>query len=79
MSGLLDSADSSLDPWSHFVNAYVLDREGNRIDRRNAEDIFTKLYDNQIPPGAADTIHYRLDMPELAKGDVEVTARLRYR
>ncbi|MBC80648.1 MAG: hypothetical protein CMQ33_07425 [Gammaproteobacteria bacterium] len=79
MSGLLDSADGSLDPWSHFVNAYVLDREGNRIDRRNAEDIFTKLYDNQIPPGAADTIHYRLDMPELAKGDVEVTARLRYR
>ena len=32
---------------------------GNRIDRRNAEDIFTALYNHQIPPGAADVVHYR--------------------
>jgi hypothetical protein len=30
-----------VDPWSHFVNVYMLDREGNRIDRRNPQDIFT--------------------------------------
>src|SRR5262249_37664632 len=24
-----------VDPWSHFVNVYMLDRNGNRIDRRN--------------------------------------------
>jgi hypothetical protein len=46
-----------VDPWSHFVNVYMLDRNGNRIDRRNPQDIFTPLYNNQIPPGAA-AVHY---------------------
>ena len=78
-SGAIDPVDGEVDPWSHFVNAYVLDREGNRIDRRNAEDIFTKLYDHQIPPGAADVVHYRLRVPENAVGPVTVTADLRYR
>src|SRR6185503_9737809 len=43
---------NEVDPWSHFVNVYMLDRDGNRIDRRNPQDIFTPLYNNQIPPGA---------------------------
>ncbi|MGH7806240.1 MAG: multiheme c-type cytochrome, partial [Candidatus Binatia bacterium] len=55
--------DGAVDPWSHFVNAYVLDREGKRIDRRNPQDIFVPLYNHQIPPGAADTLHYRLEVP----------------
>ena len=50
-------------PWSHFVNVYMLDREGNRIDRRNPQDIFIPLYNHQIPPGAADVVHYLLDVP----------------
>ena len=77
-SGARDS-DGAVDPWSHFVNAYVLDRNGNRIDRRNAEDIFTKLYDHQIPPGAAATAHYRVRIPETAVASVEVAVALRYR
>lgn len=77
-SGALDPVDGQVDPWAHFVNAYVLDREGNRIDRRNAEDIFTKLYDHQIPPGAADVVHYRFRVPETG-APIEVTASLRYR
>ncbi len=68
-----------VDPWSHFVNAFVIDRRGHRINRRNAEDIFVPLYDNQIPPGAADTVHYRLAVPEDAKGPITVRARLKYR
>jgi hypothetical protein len=44
---------NAVDPWSHFVNVYMLDREGRRIDRRNPQDIFTPLYNHQIPPGAA--------------------------
>ena len=43
--------EREVDPWSHFVNAFVLDRDGNRINRRNAQDIFVPLYSNQIPPG----------------------------
>ena len=71
--------DGVVDPWSHFVNIYMLDREGNRIDRRNAQDIFVPLYNHQIPPGAADVIHYLFDVPAGLEGPLEVTARLRYR
>lgn len=68
-----------VDPWSHFVNSYVLDREGRRIDRRNAQDIFIPLYSHQIPPGAADTVHYTLQLPPGTTGPVTVEARLQYR
>ena len=69
----------AVDPWSHFVNSYVLDREGERIDRRNVEDIFTPLYNHQIPPGSADVVHYRLTLPEDTTEPVVITARLHYR
>ena len=72
-------ADGSVDPWSHFVNAYVLDRDGNRIDRRNAEDIFIPLYNHQIPPGGASVAHYRLFVPEENDGPITLNARLHYR
>jgi tetratricopeptide (TPR) repeat protein len=72
-------ADHAVDPWSHFVNAYVLDRDGNRIDRRNAQDIFVPLYNHQIPPGAADVIHYLLNVPEDIEAPVTVEVRLQYR
>ena len=72
-------SDGGVDPWSHFVNAYVLDRKGNRIDRRNAQDIFVPLYSHQIPPGAADVIHYTFKVPEDASGTLTLDARLQYR
>ncbi len=78
-SGAMEPAEGRVDPWSHFVNAWVIDRDGRRIDRRNAEDIFTALYDNQIPPGAADVVHYRLRVPEWVTDPVVVKARLNYR
>ncbi len=71
--------DGEVDRWAHFVNAWVLDREGRRIDRRNAEDIFIALYDHQIPPGAAATVHYRLEVPRDVRGPVELRATLNYR
>ena len=77
-SGGMDSRHQ-VDPWSHFVNAFVIDREGHRIDRRNAEDIFVALYNNQIPPGADDVVHYRLEIPKDAKGELIVDATLEYR
>ena len=78
-SGAMDPVDRSVDPWSHFVNAYVIDRDGQRIDRRNAEDIFTVLYNHQIPPGAADVIHYRFTVPNDGVGPVKISAELKYR
>ena len=70
---------NSVDPWSHFVNMYMLDREGNRIDRRNPQDIFTPLYNNQIPPGAAQVVHYSLRVPEDQKTPLTVDVKLQYR
>lgn len=73
------AADGTVDPWAHFVNAYLLDREGNRIDRRNAQDIYVPLYDHQIPPGAADVVHYRLALPEWLTQPVIIEVKLQYR
>ncbi len=73
------AADGEVDPWSHFVNVFMLDREGHRIDRRNAESIFVPLYNHQIPPGAADVVHYLLEVPSDVDAPIEVEVRLQYR
>ncbi len=78
-SGGMHADDGRVDPWSHFVNAYVIDREGNRIDRRNAEDIFIALYNHQIPPGAGDVVHGAFRVPEDLTAPVTVDVKLRYR
>ena len=52
---------------------------GNRIDRRNPQDIFVPLYNHQIPPGAADVVHYLLEVPADAGEPITVEAKLRYR
>jgi tetratricopeptide (TPR) repeat protein len=78
-SGAMEPQEGIVDPWSHFVNAWVIDRDGRRIDRRNAEDIFTSLYNHQIPPGAADVVHYRFALPPDATGPVTIRASLNYR
>lgn len=78
-SGGMRDADREVDPWSHFVNVFVLDRDGNRIDRRNAQDIFVPLYNNQIPPGAGDVVHYRFVVPPDVREPIAVEVNLRYR
>ena len=80
-NGALQNPDDTgaVDEWAHFVNVHMLDRHGNRIDRRNPQDIFTPLYDKQIPPGAGQVAHYRLAVPKDVTGPVELTVKLRYR
>lgn len=68
-----------VDPWSHFVNVYMLDRNGNRVDRRNPQDIFTPLYNHQIPPGAGQAVHYEFVVPEDQTTPLTVEVRLQYR
>ncbi|MCH2136487.1 MAG: hypothetical protein MK101_07890 [Phycisphaerales bacterium] len=77
-SGEMDES-GTVDPWSHFVNAFVIDRDGRRINRRNAQDIFTALYNHQIPPGAADVIHYAFHVPESCRSPITIEAQLKYR
>ena len=77
-SGKFD-ADREVDPWSHFVNVFLLDVNGRRIDRRNPQDIFTPLYNHQIPPGAGQVVHYQLELPEQLDGPITVEIKLNYR
>ncbi|MEZ6108278.1 MAG: multiheme c-type cytochrome [Pirellulaceae bacterium] len=77
-SGGLDE-QKGVDPWSHFVNVFMLDRNGNRINRRNANDIFVPLYNHQMPPGAGQVVHYQLALPEDVTRNVTVEVRLQYR
>jgi hypothetical protein len=68
-----------VDPWAHFVNVYMLDREGRRVDRRNPQDIFTPLYNHQIPPGAGQVVHYSFTVPNNQTEPLTVEVRLQYR
>ncbi len=72
-------AHGEVDPWSHFVNVYMLDKDGNRVDRRNAQDIFTPLYNNQIPPGAGFVVHYALTVPPDLDAPLDLEVKLNYR
>lgn len=77
-SGRID-ADGHVDRDAHFVNAWVLDRDGRRINRRNPQDIFTVLYNHQVPPGSAQLVRHRLELPDELPGLVSVEVSLRYR
>jgi tetratricopeptide (TPR) repeat protein len=68
-----------VDRWAHYFNVFMLDREGNRINRRNPQDIFTPLYDHQIPPGASRVVHFSFVVPEDLTDSIEVTIKLQYR
>lgn len=70
---------NAVDPWSHFINVLMLDRNGNRIDRRNPQDIFTPLYNHQIPPGAGQVAHYEFTVPENAREPITIEVKLNYR
>lgn len=72
-------AFNEVDPWSHFVNVYMLDKDGNRIDRRNPQDIFTPLYNHQIPPGAGQAAHYVFTVPEHQTEPITIEVKLNYR
>jgi len=76
-SGALDNGE--VDPQSHFISVYMLDRNGRRVDRRNVQDIFTPLYDHQIPPSAAAVVHYELRIPDGVTAPVDVEVKLQYR
>ncbi len=79
-SGALDpDSGNEVDPWAHFINVFMLDKDGHRIDRRNAQDIFTPLYNHQIPPGAGQTVHYELLLPPDVEEPVTVAVKLQYR
>lgn len=77
--GIDEKLGNEVDPWSHFINVFMLDKDGNRINRRNPEDIYTPLYNHQIPPGAGQTVHFEMEIPEDVTEPVKVELKLQYR
>ena len=71
--------DGSVDPFSHFINVYMLDRNGNRIDRRNPQDIFVALYNKQIPPEPARSSTSASRSQRGETGPITLEARVNYR
>ena len=58
-----DDGRGPVDPGAHFYRSLQLDEHGNPINKRNAWMTRSVAYVRLIPPGAADTIHYRLQIP----------------
>jgi tetratricopeptide (TPR) repeat protein len=69
----------AVDPSAHFYRALLIDAHGNPITRRNAWAERATVYVHLIPPGAADTVHYRLRVPKDEKGPLHLLAKLNYR
>ncbi len=69
-----------LDPMAHAYRAVLVDQEGKRISKRNAQDIHATVYANVIGPGSADIAHFEFEVPEwLASASVTLEARLLWR
>ncbi len=64
---------------AHFYRSLQLDGNGNPINKRNAWATRSLAYVRLIPPGAADTVHYRVTIPKDARGRIQLKARLHYR
>jgi len=64
---------------AHFYRAFLLDGQGNPINKRNAWMARSALYVRLIPPGAADVAHFRVRIPPAARGPIRLNARLNYR
>jgi Flp pilus assembly protein TadD len=68
-----------VDPGAHFYRSLQIDAHGNPINKRNAWSTRAAVYARLIPPGAADTVHYRLQIPPNGSGHIHLTARVNYR
>jgi Flp pilus assembly protein TadD len=64
---------------AHFYRSLLVDANGNPINKRNAWAARAVVYVHLIPPGAADTVHYRLHVPENVGNKIRLHARLCYR
>ncbi|MGH8673588.1 MAG: tetratricopeptide repeat protein, partial [Burkholderiales bacterium] len=79
-SGMVeDGGKGPVEEGAHFYRSLQLDAHGNRINKRNAWATRAVMYVRLIPPGAADTVHFRLRVPDNAGERVTLDAKLNYR
>src|SRR5258708_38781973 len=67
---------STLFPYTTLFRSLQVDAHGNPINKRNAWATRAVVYVRLIPPGAADTVHYRMSIPENAGSKITLHARL---
>jgi Flp pilus assembly protein TadD len=74
-----DDGAGPVEKGAHFYRSLMVDARGNPINKRNAWATRAVVYVRLIPPGAADTVHYRLKVPDWAGDRITLKARLNYR
>src|ERR1700693_2185635 len=74
-----DGGKGPVEKGAHFYRSLQIDEHANPINKRNAWATRSVVYVRLIPPGAADTVHYRMSIPENAGNKVTLHARLCYR
>jgi lipoprotein NlpI len=74
-----DQGRGPVDSGAHAYRSLLLDEHGNPINKRNAWAARSVAYVRLIPPGAADTIHYRVQIPEDAGDRIYLKAKVNYR
>jgi tetratricopeptide (TPR) repeat protein len=74
-----DDGKGPVEPGAHFYRSLQIDGHGNPINKRNAWATRSVVYVHLIPPGAADTAHFRLHIPENAGDKITLHAKLNYR
>jgi Flp pilus assembly protein TadD len=79
-SGMVeDGSKGPVEKGAHFYRSLQIDAHGNPINKRNAWATRAVVYVRLIPPGAADTVHYRVHIPANAGNKITLHARLCYR
>jgi Tfp pilus assembly protein PilF len=74
-----DDGRGPVEPGAHFYKSLQIDGHGNPINKRNAWATRAVVYVHLIPPGAADTAHFRLHIPETAGEHITLHSKLNYR
>src|SRR5215813_1887353 len=74
-----DDGKGQIDEGAHYYRSRQIDGHGNVINKRNAWSTRAVVYVHLIPPGAADTVHYRLHVPENCGDKITLHAKLNYR
>ncbi len=74
-----DDGRGPVEKGAHFYKSLLIDAHGNPINKRNAWASRATMYVHLIPPGAADTVHYRLHIPENSGEKITLRAKLNYR
>jgi tetratricopeptide (TPR) repeat protein len=74
-----DNGKGPVEKGAHFYRSLQIDEHGNPINKRNAWATRAVVYVRLIPPGAADTVHFRVQVPENSGDKIKFTAKLLYR